>query len=812
MKRNLIFLLTGWLAGVMAATAQPQSRTVYYDEEDGLPQGHVTQVLQDAQGFMWFATWNGLCRYDGYEFRTFKSQAGDGCQMTTDRFRDIALRPDGKIICRVDDDYYLFDTRTYRFSNMTAREAARAADDAKRYRMSQAWKVDGGKKGFTYTDHQGNRWVVPGNGILKEMPVEQHTERLPIEPQAEVKCLFTDSRQRCWLATKDDAAVRVLERWGEPGATMRYLGSDGRLHSQYARFGAAVYSMHQSADGTLWLGTKPDGMYRLRETSVGVFHVDHLTDLPNQNVYNMVDDGQGRLWVATLDGGLCYTDQPKADAPHFRVPKGYPKDGAQRVRFLRLARKGQVLMAATTDGLVVAELKPRADDMLFRWHRREADRPQSLSSSATMDIMQGLGDRLYVSTESGGVNRIDGDDLTAEQLVFTHFNAKNHQLPTDVVLAMVPMEHGTTLVVSSHLVTLVDSTGHFRQLDARYFNADYRFSDAHPQPLGGGRWLFGLTDGAFTTSVEQMYGRAYQPRVVLTGVSIEDGDDLWAITAADTLTLQPRERNFTLHFAAIDYQAADRISYAFRLRSDSQRDTMAWNYIGSDRSVTLLDLEPGTYQLEIRSTNADGEWMQNQRRLTIVVTPTFWESALGRLLIVTLIAAALYLIIYTLLYIRRIKRKQRETLEAYLALLERPAATTAGEGASGGASHGQEPDDAQPPLPSGEGGSGLDPMLQRVMAFIEENIGNSDMNIGDLASAAATSRSGLQRKMKQLMGITPLDFLREARIKHACLLLRNSGKTVAEVAYACGFTDPKYFSRCFKQSMGQSPTDYKNRS
>ena len=103
-------------------------------------------------------------------------------------------------------------------------------------------------------------------------------------------------------------------------------------------------------------------------------------------------------------------------------------------------------------------------------------------------------------------------------------------------------------------------------------------------------------------------------------------------------------------------------------------------------------------------------------------------------------------------------------------------------------------------------------MLQRVMAFIEENIGNSDMNIGDLASAAATSRSGLQRKMKQLMGITPLDFLREARIKHACLLLRNSGKTVAEVAYACGFTDPKYFSRCFKQSMGQSPTDYKNRS
>ena len=101
-------------------------------------------------------------------------------------------------------------------------------------------------------------------------------------------------------------------------------------------------------------------------------------------------------------------------------------------------------------------------------------------------------------------------------------------------------------------------------------------------------------------------------------------------------------------------------------------------------------------------------------------------------------------------------------------------------------------------------------MLQRVMQFIEENIGNSEASVGDMAEAAATSRSGLQRKLKQAMGITPQDLLREARIKHACHLLRDTGKTVAEVAYACGFTDPKYFSRCFKQSTGQSPTDFKN--
>ena len=192
----------------------------------------------------------------------------------------------------------------------------------------------------------------------------------------------------------------------------------------------------------------------------------------------------------------------------------------------------------------------------------------------------------------------------------------------------------------------------------------------------------------------------------------------------------------------------------------------------------------------MRSTDADGLWVDNTRRLTIVVKPTFWESAIGRLLLFLLVVGALAAVVNTLLYIRRIKRQQRETLEAYLALLEE---------------NNREPAPKPEPRVKAD-----DPTLERVMAFIEQNIGNSDVSIGDMAAAAATSRSGLQRKLKQAMGITPQDLMREARIKHACLLLQTTDKTVAEVAYACGFTDPKYFSRCFKQSVGQSPTEYKN--
>ena len=529
--------------------------------------------------------------------------------------------------------------------------------------------------------------------------------------------------------------------------------------------------------------------------------------MPNPNIYNIEEDRYGRLWVATLGGGLCYTPEPQAANPRFMVPNGYPKQVAQRVRYLYLTQNGQVLMAATTEGLIVAKLEQQADQMLFLLHQREASRAQSLSSSAVMDIMRAPDGRMYVSTESGGVNRIEDNDLLKQQLTFRHYSAKNKKLPIDVVQSMVPLQNGMCAIVSSHLVSIVDSTEQYRQLDARSFNADYRFSDARPQMLGGARWIFGLNDGAFLTTAQQMEGSAYRPQIVLTGVSIQGGEDIWAVTHADTLTLQSQERSITVHFAAIDYQAADCISYAFRLQKDGQRDTTQWNNIGSNRSVTLLDLEPGTYRLEMRSTNADGKWIDNSRVLTLIVQPTFWEAWYGQLFLALIVIAIVVAIIYTLLYIRSIKRQQRETLEKYLSLIEvRGEKQEVRSERSGVSAEMAAPQTSVQEPRSSE----LDPLLQRVMQFVEENISNSEAGVGDMALAAAVSRSGLQRKLKQAMGITPQDLLHEARIKRACQLLRETNKTVAEVAYSCGFTDPKYFSRSFKQSTGQSPTEYKN--
>lgn len=814
--------------GIACASSQPACHVTRYNEADGVPSSRIAQLLQDGHGFMWFATWNGLCRYDGYEFQTFKPSIGDGSHIPSDRFRNITLLPTGNILCKVDDVHCIFDTHTYRFRDLTSEELGQVELQSRRYRQSCSlqrlqvytwtdayhtrWSLhaDGtltyhdaaqGKEvayptsvpfnsaSFVMTDRDGNLWAIDAGNIYKFVTSRQRATPLAIEPHAEVKCLYLDSKGRYWVTTKEDAAVRLYSRHDDH--LIGYLGSDGAIHSQHTAFASAVYTIYESGDGTLWLGTKPGGLYRLRPRGEG-YTVEHITHMPFKDIYHIIADRWGRLWVAALDGGIAVSTNPMAAEPTFAIPRNYPKD-VVRARYLYID-KGQTLLVATSSGLLTAPLERQCENMKFRLYQRTSDAGSGLSCSAAMDICADRQGRIYVSTESGGVNLVNGtrsDEPQVNNLTFRHLRDELHIQGSDVVQSLHATADGGILAVGSHLITLIDRNLRGRTLDiASFMGRDYRFSEAHPLLLDKNRWLFGLTTGAFIITGEELTRRSASPRIVLTALNIQGGDTAHEVEGTDTLTLQPHERSVTLHFAAMDYKSSDRICYAFRLLKEGQRDTTQWNYIGHNRSVTLLDMDPGTYIVEIRSTNADGDWLEGGgRRLTIIVRPTFWESTIGRMLLVLIIVSIIGAVATTIIYIRRIKRQQRDTLAKYLAMLEQKETALPMEG---------QGEAAEP-----------DPMLQRIMQFVEENIGNSDAGVGDMAAAAATSRSGLLRKLHRTMGITPQDLLREARIKHACHLLRHSDKSVSEIAYACGFTDPKYFSRCFKQSVGSSPTEYK---
>lgn len=90
---------------------------------------------------------------------------------------------------------------------------------------------------------------------------------------------------------------------------------------------------------------------------------------------------------------------------------------------------------------------------------------------------------------------------------------------------------------------------------------------------------------------------------------------------------------------------------------------------------------------------------------------------------------------------------------------------------------------------------------------VEARLGDSDLSVDDLAAAMNLSRVQLYRKVKTISGSSPVELLRTARLNKGYQLLLTTGKNVSEVAYDVGFTAPSYFTKCFKDEFGVSPSD-----
>ena len=101
-------------------------------------------------------------------------------------------------------------------------------------------------------------------------------------------------------------------------------------------------------------------------------------------------------------------------------------------------------------------------------------------------------------------------------------------------------------------------------------------------------------------------------------------------------------------------------------------------------------------------------------------------------------------------------------------------------------------------------------LLDRVMKVINKNISNSDLSVDSIADEVGISRVHLHRKMKELTGQTPHDFIRNIRLKQAAHLLSSQNMNITEVMYACGFNNAASFSTIFKKFYGMSPREYMN--
>jgi len=101
--------------------------------------------------------------------------------------------------------------------------------------------------------------------------------------------------------------------------------------------------------------------------------------------------------------------------------------------------------------------------------------------------------------------------------------------------------------------------------------------------------------------------------------------------------------------------------------------------------------------------------------------------------------------------------------------------------------------------------------LKKLMDILEQNITDLNFGIKELTLLMGMSHSVIFRKIKALTGLNVVEFIRSVRLKKAALILKKNKLPIAEVSYMVGFSDPKYFSKCFIKEFGLTPTEYSNR-
>jgi signal transduction histidine kinase/ligand-binding sensor domain-containing protein/DNA-binding response OmpR family regulator len=263
--QNLIKRALHWLMvlGLTCFTAYGQIKTevTHYSTKDGLSHDGVISITRDNDGFMWFGTYDGLNRFDGHNFVTYKSRPGDSSKLRSNKIRDVIEDNAGFLWVLT------FDYKVYRFDKAT----------------EQFTPISDG----------------PYHTLFTEKTV--------------VKVIIPDQKKGVWLLTKDNGLYHVSSDNSHTPVVTHYSSqASGAL-----RIKGNVVKFHRTdASGRIWLGTDK-GLDMLECRSTAHYEVKHfdppLKKLFSSGAFSVATVGHNKIYFGTSDGRVILYDDVKKD-------------------------------------------------------------------------------------------------------------------------------------------------------------------------------------------------------------------------------------------------------------------------------------------------------------------------------------------------------------------------------------------------------------------------------------------------------------------------------------------------------------------
>lgn len=462
---------------------------------------------------------------------------------------------------------------------------------------------------------------------------------------SEVRAIFRDSGDNVWVATKS----RELFRYTPD------MLSCTRIPGDYG----VIYTIFESSDGSVWLGTKGDGLVRLVSSGDGYRAVTYRhnpydrSSLSSDDIYSIAQDREGRLWIGTFGGGISMLPDPDRNE-FLNVYKdfpGYPLGYGDRVRYLHCMDNG-LMLVATVGGLLWFDPAENPESMVFHSSRDRDDDGGSVGGNDIIYIFSDRSGNTYLCTFGGGLCRIrfDGTGKIKSDITGTA-----QGLSSNIVLSGVADADSDIWVATERGISRISHiTGDIHNYTRYDGITPTTFSEATCTILPDSTLLFGTLNNVYRIDPDAFGYAPEDSRLVVSGVSI---DGVRVPVSGEEVTVPYDYSFFRVDFASLNFGLRGQMDFSYRLKGYDKD----WISATSSRSVTYSRIPPGRYVFEVTSVPAEGAAVSEMAHIGIRVRHSLWNSVPAKIFYV--LAALLLAAILLRMFITSVKLRNGIKME-----------------------------------------------------------------------------------------------------------------------------------------------------
>ncbi len=395
-------------------------RFTHFTTDNGLSQSNVTSIIQDHTGFLWFGTFNGLNRFDGYHFESFHYHSSDSLSISHNYISSLFEDRDGFLWVGTSNGLNRYDHTTGHFKSFKNRP-----DDSASISDNQIETIleDTKRRLWIGTRKGGLELYNPNNEtFVHYVHNQENPESLSSNA---IRKLFEDSMGRIWIG-----------HWtGDLDILTEQTLKNGKVTFRRKKLtDVPITSMVESEDGTIWIGTQGDGLFRMkyendliRQVSHYSIHSNNPHTINSNIILCLLADKQNKIWIGTENNGINILDPETEEIGHY-IHNPYDQSSLSHNSIWSLYedRTGKIWIGTYAHGInLLTERKSN-----FQHFSNHPGKNDGLNNNMVNAFIEDK-NNLWIATDGGGLNFFD-----REKNQFLYYNSENSRIATDILVSL----------------------------------------------------------------------------------------------------------------------------------------------------------------------------------------------------------------------------------------------------------------------------------------------------------------------------------------------------------------------------------------